>query len=135
MADLVEVAAREPTWLPLLASARVTSSHRMLATKLSTVCRMSGVLVRPSLSAAPRTPLTLLTRSYRDAGRPFTRRSRLREAQSKVVETTQTTKGKIGLQTRTPHVSNMPGLQQLPSATSALLGQTLLLLTMSLKNL
>ncbi|KAG0719518.1 hypothetical protein GWK47_050317 [Chionoecetes opilio] len=69
----------------------------MLATKLSTVCRVSaGIMLRPSLSAAPRTPLTHLVRGYREAGRPFTRRSKLREAQAQVAQTTQTTKGKIG---------------------------------------
>ena len=69
----------------------------MLATKLSSVCRMSaGMLLKPSLAAAPRTPLTQLARGFREAGRPFTRRSKLREAQAQVVETTQTTKGKIG---------------------------------------
>lgn len=56
----------------------------------------AGVLLRPSLAAAPRTPITQLARGYREAGRPFARRSRLREAQAQVVETAQTTKGKIG---------------------------------------
>lgn len=55
------------------------------------------MLLRPTLAAAaPRPPLTQLARGYREAGRPFTRRSKLREAQAQVVETAQTTKGKVG---------------------------------------
>lgn len=71
---------------------------RMLAARLTSVCRGSaGVLLRPTLAAAaPRPPLAQLARGYREGGRPFARRSRLREAQAQMAETAQTTKGKVG---------------------------------------
>lgn len=71
----------------------------MLAARLTSVCRGSaGVLLRPTLAAAaPRPPLAQLARGYREPGRPFARRSRLKEAQAQVVETAaQATKGKVG---------------------------------------
>ncbi|XP_050687969.1 growth hormone-inducible transmembrane protein-like isoform X3 [Eriocheir sinensis] len=71
----------------------------MLAARLTSVCRGSaGVLLRPTLAAAaPRPPLAQLARGYREPGRPFARRSRLREAQAQVAETAaQATKGKVG---------------------------------------
>lgn len=98
----------------------------MLAARLTSVCRGSaGVLLRPTLAAAaPRPPLAQLARGYREPGRPFARRSRLREAQAQMAETAaQTTKGKVGGELYLLFMF-LPETEQLKGATNKVGGKS-----------
>ncbi|XP_042214967.1 growth hormone-inducible transmembrane protein-like isoform X2 [Homarus americanus] len=68
----------------------------MLAARLSTLGSNCARGMLKSSVVAPKSPFTPVVRGYREAGRGFTRRSRLREMEAQTVQATKSVTGKIG---------------------------------------